>query len=141
MILNQFHFQLPEFYVTFWNKSVFIFVHHVEHIFRNYWSGHKILQCKVYQYIYMRTSVWNLNFKQNYKQAVHSKYITLIDTRYSLSISRSATSFLISSLEVSTLFCTFVIEVQMFTISLWGNFFLHKDLICKKICSFVSILP
>ena len=56
--------------------------------------------------------------KQNYKQAVHSKYITLIDTRYSLSISRSATSFLISSLEVSTLFCTFIIEVQMCRVSL-----------------------
>ena len=45
------YFELSYLNVTFWNKPVFIFVHHVKHIFRNYRSGHKILQQKAHWYI------------------------------------------------------------------------------------------
>ena len=82
-----------------------------------------------------------INFEQNYKKAIYCMYITLIETRYSLSISRSATSFLISSLEVSTLFCTFMMKVQMCIVSPMCKEFQMKTQYVKKSFYLVSCIP
>ena len=67
---------------------------------------------------------------------------TLIDTLYSLSISRSATSFLISSLEVSTLFCTLKYKrYNRYNTILINHQKLQTKTECVKTAQFIWYIP